>query len=73
MFPFAQKSILTTVASFILLELSHANAEVADAVPQLGDFERWTALPLGGGIARVRLLDIYLSTGTLASLELEIF
>jgi hypothetical protein len=49
MFPFGQKSILTIFASFILLGVAHANAEVADAVPQLRDLERWTAFSVGGG------------------------
>jgi hypothetical protein len=49
MFPFAQKSILTIAASFILLGVPYAHAEVADAIPQLGDLERWTAFSLGGG------------------------
>jgi hypothetical protein len=48
MFPFAQKSILTIAAS-ILLVAAHANAEVADVVPGLGDLERWTAFSLGRG------------------------
>jgi Putative Ice-binding-like adhesive domain len=49
MFPFAQKSILTIAASFILLGVPYAHAEVADAIPQLGDLERWTVFSLGGG------------------------
>jgi hypothetical protein len=49
MFSFAQKPLLTIVASFILLGVWRANAEVADAVPQLGDLERWTAFSLGRG------------------------
>lgn len=49
MFPFAQKSILTIIASFILLGVGHANADVADVIPELGDLERWTAFSLGGG------------------------
>ncbi|PYK42245.1 MAG: hypothetical protein DME46_11730 [Verrucomicrobia bacterium] len=49
MFPFAQKSILPIVASFILLGLGRANADVADVVPQLGDLERWTTFSLGSG------------------------
>ena len=40
---FAQKSILTILASFVLLGACHAKAEVADVVPGLGDLERWTA------------------------------
>jgi hypothetical protein len=50
MFPFAQKSILSISASFILLGAPHAHAEVADAIPQLGDLERFTAFSLGGGV-----------------------
>src|SRR5437868_13879418 len=49
MFPLAQKSILTILASFILLGVAHANAEVADVIPELGDLERWTVFSLGGG------------------------
>jgi len=49
MFPFAQKSILTILVSFIWLEATAAHAEVADSIPQLGDLERWTAFSLGGG------------------------
>ena len=49
MFPSAQKLILTIAASFILLGVFHADAEVSDAIPQLGDLERWTVFSLGGG------------------------
>jgi Ice-binding-like len=49
MFSFAQKSILTIVASFILLGVFRAHAEVSDAIPQLGDLEHWTAFSLGDG------------------------
>ena len=48
MFPLGQKSILTIVASFILLGVDHAHAEVADVIPELGGLERWTAFSLGG-------------------------
>ena len=49
MFPFAQKSILPIIASFILLGHGRADADVADVIPQLGDLERWTAFSLGSG------------------------
>jgi hypothetical protein len=49
MFSFLKKSILPIVANFILLGVGHANAEVADAIPELGDLERWTAFSLGRG------------------------
>jgi len=49
MIPFAQKLVLTIAASFVLLGAPHAHAEVANAIPQLGDLERWTAFSLGGG------------------------
>jgi hypothetical protein len=48
MFPSAQKLILTITASFILLGVARAHAEVADVIP-LGDLERWTAFSLGDG------------------------
>jgi hypothetical protein len=49
MFPSAQKLILTIAASFILLGVFHAHAEVSDAIPQLGDLEHWTVFSLGRG------------------------
>ena len=52
MFPFAPKSILTIAASFALLGIAQAHAGVANAIPQLGDLERWTVFSLGGGAHR---------------------
>jgi hypothetical protein len=52
MFPFAPKSILTIAASFALLGVAQAHAGVANAIPQLGDLERWTVFSLGGGAHR---------------------
>jgi hypothetical protein len=40
MFRFAQKSVLTIAASFILLGAPHAHAEVANAIPQRISGER---------------------------------
>jgi len=57
----------------VLYTAAHAQAEVADAIPQLGDLERWTAFFLGGGYRPSLAFDIYLSTVTLASPEPETF
>jgi hypothetical protein len=49
MFPFARKLVLTIAVSLLLLGVTHAHAEVADAVPQLSDLEGWTVFSLGRG------------------------
>jgi hypothetical protein len=43
------KSILSFVASLVLFGCTSANADVAQAIPEIGYLERWTAFSLGGG------------------------
>src|SRR5207245_6814846 len=49
MFPTSSKSLLPIVASFFLLGATHADADVAQAIPEMGDLERWAAFSLGDG------------------------
>jgi Ice-binding-like len=49
MFPNSPKSLLPIVASLFLLSVSYAKADVAQAIPEIGDLERWAAFSLGAG------------------------
>jgi hypothetical protein len=49
MFPNSPKSLLPIVASLFLLGASHGRADVAEAIPEIGDLERWAAFSLGAG------------------------
>ena len=49
MFSISPKSFLPIAASFILLGGVQAKADVSQAIPEIGDLERWTAFSLGAG------------------------
>src|SRR5438309_5846899 len=49
MFSISSKSFLPVAASLILLGAAHVDADVSQAIPEIGDLERWTAFSLGGG------------------------
>jgi len=40
MFPNSPKSLLPIVAGLFLLSVSHVKADVAQAIPEIGDLER---------------------------------
>jgi hypothetical protein len=65
MFPNSPKSILPIVAGFFLLSVSHAKADVAQAIPEIGDLERWAAFSLGAGNNFSRALNNALIDGDL--------
>jgi hypothetical protein len=49
MFSISSKSFLPIAASLIFFGGAHVNADVSQAIPEIGDLERWTAFSLGGG------------------------
>jgi hypothetical protein len=49
MLSISPKSFLPIVASLVLFGAIHVNADVAQAIPEIGDLERWTAFSLGDG------------------------
>src|SRR5690349_14297260 len=65
MFPNSPKSILPIVAGLFLLSVSHAKADVAQAIPEIGDLERWAAFSLGAGNNFSRALGDALIDGDL--------
>jgi len=65
MFPNSPKSLLPIVASLFLLSVSHAKADVAQVIPEIGDLERWAAFSLGAGNNFSRALNAALIDGDL--------
>jgi hypothetical protein len=65
MSPNSPKSLLPIVASLFLLGIAHAKADVAQAIPQIGDLERWAAFSLGAGNNFSRALGHALIDGDL--------
>ena len=51
------------MASFFLLSVAHAKADVAQVIPEIGDLERWAAFSLGAGNNFSRALDSALIDG----------
>jgi hypothetical protein len=64
MFPNSPRSLLPIVAG-LLLSVSHAKADVAQAIPEIGDLERWAAFLLGSGSNFSRALNNALIDGDL--------
>jgi hypothetical protein len=49
MFSIFSKSFLPIIAGLILFGAAHVQADVSQAIPEIGDLERWTAFSLGDG------------------------
>jgi len=49
MFSISPKSFLPIAASLVLFGATKVNADVATAIPEFGDLERWAAFSLGNG------------------------
>src|SRR5437868_15329500 len=65
MLPKSLRSLFPIVSSFFLLSVSHAKADVAQAIPEIGDLERWAAFSLGAGNNFSRALGDALIDGDL--------
>jgi hypothetical protein len=65
MFPITPKTLLSIVANLVFFGASRANADVAQAVPEIGDLERWAAFSLGAGHDFSRAFDQALIDGDL--------
>jgi hypothetical protein len=65
MFRILPKSLLAIAASFFLFGASLASADVAQAIPEIGDLERWAAFSLGAGNNFSRALGQALIDGDL--------
>ena len=65
MFRISPKSLLAIAASFFLFGASHASADVAQAISEIGDLERWAAFSLGAGNNFSRALGHALIDGDL--------
>ena len=49
MFPNSPRSLLPIVVGLFFLSVAQAKADIARAIPEIGDLERWAAFSLGAG------------------------